>query len=101
MSEMAMPQARSAIIRAKLARIETLDNERRQLQMELAPLEAEESWAMGYRMPLRGKRLLDAMDRRDDAARETWKMASGWETRTTGAIRSNGQSPGASIRSGQ
>jgi hypothetical protein len=56
---------RARIIRAKLARLEMLDAERRELLFELAPLEAEESWSMGYAMPLRGKRLIDAMDRRD------------------------------------
>lgn len=56
---------RARVIRAKLARLETLDGERRRLLFELAPLEAEESWSMGYAMPLRGKRLLDAMDRSD------------------------------------
>lgn len=56
---------RARNIRAKLARLEALDAERRKLLFELAPLEAEESWSMGYTMPLRGKRLLDAMERRD------------------------------------
>lgn len=56
---------RSSLIRAKLARLEALDGERRNLLLELAPLEVEESLAMGYAMPLRGHRLLEAMDRRD------------------------------------
>lgn len=56
---------RTRIVRAKLARLEALDAERRKLLFELAPLEAEESWSMGYAMPLRGKRLTEAMDRRD------------------------------------
>lgn len=56
---------RARIIRSKLARLETLEAERRKLLLELAPLEVEESLSMGYAMPLRGKRLAEAMDRRD------------------------------------
>lgn len=59
---------RAHLIRAKHARRERLEQELRQLQVELSPLERDHADALG--MPtLRGKMLLGEMDRRDAAQR--------------------------------
>lgn len=50
-------------------RTKALQAELRALETEARPLENEQSWAMGYRVPIRGDALLAEMDRRDELAR--------------------------------
>jgi hypothetical protein len=57
--------ARSRRIRQKRARLAAIEAEAKQLLADLLPLEAQESWSMGYQLVLRGDKLLEAMDRRD------------------------------------
>lgn len=45
------------------SRRSTLESELRSLNGEARALENELSWSMGYRMPLRGVVLVDAMER--------------------------------------
>lgn len=59
---------RAHLIRAKRARLERIEAERRQVATELSQLESRHAISLG--MPtLRGKMLLGEMDRRDAAQR--------------------------------
>jgi hypothetical protein len=47
------------------ARRHAIDLEIRSLDTEARGLENEHSWALGFKVPLRGRRLIDEMDRLD------------------------------------
>ncbi|WP_374139429.1 hypothetical protein [Sphingomonas sp.] len=58
------PAQRSRRIRQCNARLDTLEAERRAILAELHPIETEHSRSLGYSFPpLRGKALIDVMDR--------------------------------------
>ncbi|BCA57736.1 hypothetical protein [Sphingomonas sp. HMP6] len=57
------PAQRARRLRQIDARRESLTAELRTLIAEARALENEQSWAMGYRVPLRGAVLIAAMDR--------------------------------------
>lgn len=59
------PTQRAKQIRKMHDRLAAIEAEKRQIQASLLPLETEESWSMGYRLIVRGERLLAAMDARD------------------------------------
>lgn len=56
------PAQRARRLRQIAARRDALHAEIRALDIEARPLENEHSWSLGYRVPLRGRKLLDAMD---------------------------------------
>ena len=59
------PAQRARRLRQIDARREALATELRALIEEARPLENEESWTRGFRVPLRGRTLILEMDRRE------------------------------------
>lgn len=57
---------RAKRIREMNARIAQIEAEKRRLIMALLPLETAESWSMGFRVVMRGAKLVAAMDARDE-----------------------------------
>jgi hypothetical protein len=57
------PPQRLRRLRQIDARRTTLEAELRALDTEARPLENEHSWSLGFRVPLRGKALIDEADR--------------------------------------
>jgi len=57
------PAQRQRRLRQIHAKRQALQAELRALDVEAAPLENEESWSLGFRVPLRGERLIAEMDR--------------------------------------
>lgn len=57
------PAQRLRRLRQIDARRATLEAELRALDTEARPLENEHSWSLGFRVPLRGKALIEEADR--------------------------------------
>lgn len=60
---MLTPAQRARRLRQIDTRRDALQAELRQLDAEARPIENEHSWFLGYRVPLRGKALIEEIDR--------------------------------------